>query len=181
MELISICLESLMIILMIFLSIRDVIKRKVPLWGLLAIATIVVAGVVNRIVLDINRENLSNEYISNGYISNEYISNGYISTGFIKGEIASVFIGMLPGVMLLLVSFATKKVGVADGILLCMIGAYQNYLIAVIIFVTSSFLMAVISMILLVARRVNRNTRLPYVPFLTLGFVLSEIVFLLYR
>lgn len=171
MELISICLESLMIILMIFLSIRDVIKRKVPLWGLLAIATIVVAGVVNRIVLDINRENLSNEYIS----------NGYISTGFIKGEIASVFIGMLPGVMLLLVSFATKKVGVADGILLCMIGAYQNYLIAVIIFVTSSFLMAVISMILLVARRVNRNTRLPYVPFLTLGFVLSEIVFLLYR
>lgn len=80
---------------------------------------------------------------------------------------------LLPGMILLAVAFATGKAGVADGVILLLLGAFTGYEICVAASLGGLFLLALISGILLALRRVRKDTRIPFVPFLAAGWLLA--------
>ena len=70
--------------------------------------------------------------------------------------------GVMPGLSLLAIAFATKKAGYGDGI-----GGEK----VLLLFGLSSFLLALCSLVLLVFRKVGRNTGMPFLPFLTAAWI----------
>lgn len=84
-------------------------------------------------------------------------------------------LGLLPGLFLLLVAFVTKKAGYADGIVLAVTGMVLGYQKTMILFCISLLLISVISVLLLFLHKVNGRTRLPYLPFLTVTYVIQQI------
>lgn len=83
-------------------------------------------------------------------------------------------LGSLPGVFLLVVARISKKAGYADGIVLLWLGLLGGYGDGVFVMGISLLLIAAVSMILLVLRRVKKETRIPYIPFLTAGYLLLQ-------
>lgn len=84
----------------------------------------------------------------------------------------AVLIGILPGVFLLLVAAMTKKAGWGDGIVLTALGLICGYRESIFLLTISLLSMSVLSVILLVFRKVGRNTALPYLPFLGLAYII---------
>lgn len=83
---------------------------------------------------------------------------------------ADLWVSLLPGALLLLVGMVTgQAIGYGDGlILLCLapaLGLY-NTCICLLVAMAAS---AIVSIVILALKKGNRNTRLPFVPFLTLG------------
>lgn len=83
-----------------------------------------------------------------------------------------ILTGSLPGVLLLLIAFATKKAGYGDGIVLCCLGVALGGEKSLLLFGLSLFLISLCALILLVLRRVKRNTGLPFLPFLAAAWLL---------
>lgn len=79
-------------------------------------------------------------------------------------------LGSLPGVFLLLVAWFSKKAGYADGIVLLCLGILYGYREGLLVLCVSLLLISLASVVLLMLRRVKRHTRIPYIPFLTVGF-----------
>ena len=84
--------------------------------------------------------------------------------------VAETGTSLLPGVFFLLTGFFTgEKVGYGDGLLLLaaglLLGVYRCFLALGIGLLFS----ALISLFLLLLRRADRHSRIPFVPFLTLG------------
>lgn len=80
---------------------------------------------------------------------------------------------VLPGALLLVIAIATKKVGWADGVVLLLLGLQSGAAQSLTAALIALFMMAVLSIFLLVLRKVKKDTRLPFIPFLTVGYVLS--------
>ncbi len=83
--------------------------------------------------------------------------------------------GLLPGVILLMVSWVTDKVGRADGLVLSIAGSGLTFFEASVLTCISMVLMSLVAAGLLLIKKVNRNSRLPYIPFLFLGYVLMQV------
>ncbi len=84
--------------------------------------------------------------------------------------------GMLVGAGVILISKATGgKIGMGDGLLLCVTGLGLGVWSNLELFALSMFAAAVVSIILLIARLANRKTSIPFVPFLFLGYILQTI------
>lgn len=79
----------------------------------------------------------------------------------------AVLKGMLPGILLLLTAFATRKAGFGDGIALLFLGAAAGGEKAFMLFGLSLFLISLVSLLLLALKKVRRNTQIPFLPFLT--------------
>lgn len=82
----------------------------------------------------------------------------------------AIILSVIPGVMFWMLSFITgEKVGYGDGWLLIMIGLFMGlwkcFLILMIGLISSSLIV----LILLAARKVSRDFKLPFAPFLLLG------------
>lgn len=84
--------------------------------------------------------------------------------------------GLLPGTLLLLIAFVTKKAGYGDGIVLGCLGMALGSGKSLLLFGLSLFLISIFALILLVLRRAGRNTGLPFLPFL--GVAWFMVVFL---
>ena len=82
--------------------------------------------------------------------------------------------GILPGVVMLLVAYATQKAGWADGVILLLLGLHTGFRESVYSFTLSMLIISAVSLMLLVLKRVNRNTKLPYLPFLFAGYVVQK-------
>ena len=78
---------------------------------------------------------------------------------------------LAPGLLLLLISLATRQAGYADGILLLALGVACREGI-MMIFLYSLILMALTAIGLLIMKRADRRTALPYIPFVLLGWIL---------
>ncbi len=88
----------------------------------------------------------------------------------------TIWVSLLPGVLLLLVGIVTgQSVGYGDGLItLCFapaMGLYGTCFSLVIAMAASAF----VSIIILALRKGGRNTRLPFVPFITLGVGVATI------
>lgn len=87
-----------------------------------------------------------------------------------------IFKGMLPGIFLLAVAFATKKAGYGDGIVLLLLGITPEGAGGIQLFGLSLFLISIYAAVLLALRKVHRSTRLPYLPFLTAAWVAGVLI-----
>ena len=94
--------------------------------------------------------------------------------GEIKGTAELVW-GLVPGTLLLLMAVATRKAGIADGIVLLLLSMPLNYRECIVSFVLSFLIMSLVSLFLLVLHKVKGNSKLPYLPFLLAGYMLQAI------
>lgn len=94
----------------------------------------------------------------------------YLEGGCADG--VAVLTGLFPGVLLLAAGILTKKVGYGDGIVALILGVWLENRKIVMLFGISLFFIAVWSLVLLVLRKVGRNTKIPYLPFLTAAWLL---------
>lgn len=87
--------------------------------------------------------------------------------------LAEVAAGVIPGGILLLVSLVTEEsIGYGDGLVLLILGVLCGVMEAVAVLGMALLLAAVLSIVLLVLRRVGRKTKLPFLPCLCSGYLL---------
>lgn len=96
--------------------------------------------------------------------------------GCVQGEnsVGALMGGLIPGTILLLLALATQKAGWVDGIVLMLLGSILGFWQCVLAAMLSLVMISALSVVLLVLKKVDKRTRIPYVPFLTMGFVLCE-------
>ena len=82
-----------------------------------------------------------------------------------------IFLGILPGLFLLAMAWLSKGAGYADGIVLIWLGGLYGYKNGLLFLGSSLFLLALLSIVLLMLRKVKRNSQIPYIPFLTASFL----------
>ena len=93
-----------------------------------------------------------------------------------RPEISELFWSVLPGVALLVLAVLTKKAGWADGAVLLLLGIYTGSRICIISFGLSMFFISIVSLALLAFRNVNKNTKLPFLPFLYAGYMFQAAI-----
>lgn len=98
--------------------------------------------------------------------------------GFTLTEYMEMIKGCIPGVILLLMAVITGKAGTADGVVLIFLGICAGGRVCLTVFMLSLLLISLFSGILLAFRRVGRNTRLPYLPFLAVAWLLGQALIL---
>lgn len=80
--------------------------------------------------------------------------------------------GLIIGAMVILISVVTSgKIGLGDGMLLCVTGLGLGFWGNLELFALALFLAAVLSIILLVLRLADRKKSIPFVPFLLLSYL----------
>ena len=89
--------------------------------------------------------------------------------------ILSILLGMLPGIYMLTVAYLTGKAGYGDGITLMNIGMLTNYKTSILLWGFSMVFLSFFSVVLLCLRRANKDTRIPYLPFLTAVYAVELI------
>lgn len=77
---------------------------------------------------------------------------------------------LFPGAVFLVTAAATGKAGYGDGIVLLMLGLMSGAKVCLLALTVGLFLIAVFSGALLALRKVKRNSRIPFLPFLTVGW-----------
>lgn len=92
-----------------------------------------------------------------------------------KWLVLSILLGMLPGVYMLTVAYLTGKAGYGDGITLMNIGMFTNYKTCILLWGFSMVFLSFFSVGLLCLRRANKDTRIPYLPFLTAAYAVELI------
>lgn len=77
------------------------------------------------------------------------------------------YAGLIPGMCMLLISFASNQsVGYGDGLTILMLGLLVGFKLCVGILCLSLFLISIYSIVLLIIKKANRKTTIPYIPFL---------------
>ncbi|MBE5884766.1 MAG: hypothetical protein E7291_10240 [Lachnospiraceae bacterium] len=95
----------------------------------------------------------------------------------LAGQIAlSQILGILPGTLLVCVAAVTRKAGMADGIVLAIMGIALGYQSAMLLLCISLMLFSVTSVLLMFARKVKMKTQIPYLPFLTVALLIQQII-----
>lgn len=81
--------------------------------------------------------------------------------------------GAIPGGLLLLFGWITRQaIGYGDGLLLLICGFYLGGMAAGLLFVIGLFILFPVSLGLLITRRANRGTQLPFAPGLLAAYLL---------
>lgn len=83
----------------------------------------------------------------------------------------SAVLGMVPGGFLILSGYLTGKVGYGDGIALVGAGLLVGYRSGFVLMGFSLFFMSLFCVGVLLFKKGNGNTRIPYLPFLTIAYV----------
>lgn len=132
------------LIYLVILSIYDCREKAVPVLHLFAGGTVILAVVVYRSV-------------------------------FFEGSglqfAAGLLPAMIPGVILLFAVWITKKAGYADGVVLLVVGIALGYREGMLLFCISLILISLFSGGMLLFGRGNGNTRIPYIPFIAIAYV----------
>lgn len=87
--------------------------------------------------------------------------------------IAELIAGLVPGIVVLVLAFATREsIGTGDGLVVCLLGLFGGWQQCVGVFGMALVLSAVLAIILLVCRKAGRKTELPFLPGLFGGYLL---------
>lgn len=94
----------------------------------------------------------------------------------LKGELVlgTLIGGLLPGAFLLLLAGITGRIGMADGVVIMALGAQCGLRDCLLLLFYSLFSLSVFSVLLLILRRADGNTRIPFLPFLLLGYLICQ-------
>ena len=93
-----------------------------------------------------------------------------------ENNLMNFFAGMIPGMILLLMAIGTQKAGWADGIVLMLLGSVLGFRQCVLATMFSLVLISVLSVILLILKKADKKTTVPYIPFLTAGVILCKFI-----
>ena len=89
---------------------------------------------------------------------------------FVKTDFISVFLGMVVGLSVLLVSFFSRQqIGYGDGLVALVLGPAFGIWTMLLGIVIAFFGSSIFSIILLLLKKAEKKTRIPFVPFITLG------------
>lgn len=92
-------------------------------------------------------------------------------------EISKMFIDILPGLILLLLGKATgESIGYGDGYLFIIVGIYIGFIRTAGVLITALFLITIVSIFLLITRKANRGTELPFIPVVLISYFLQWIL-----
>ncbi len=95
----------------------------------------------------------------------------------IQGELSWVgmLTGMIPGILLLLMARLSGKAGYADGIVLLELGLCLGYRESMFLFCLALLLLSAVSVILLLLGKAHRHTKMPYLSFVAIVFLLRQL------
>jgi len=83
------------------------------------------------------------------------------------------FCGLGIGILVLVISKITEgKIGLGDGLLLCITGMGMGFWSNLELFGMALFFAALTSILLLVSRRADRKKSIPFVPFLLIAYLI---------
>ena len=134
-------------IILTILSVFDIRMRKLP-------TVLLMAGVITAVIRLIMILPL------NGPLSEQ------------QRIVTVALLGALPGIAMTGLSYITDKVGKGDGVVLIIMGLFENCFFVTLASCMACFGLAVFSGILLVLHKAGRNTRMPFVPFLTAAYLI---------
>lgn len=106
------------------------------------------------------------------------LMGGVVSCQYVAAKSGSAewWLGMIPGTVLLMLALGTKKAGCADGLVTMFLGGILGLRQCILALMLSLILISVLSLLMLVLHKANKGTKVPFIPFLTLGFALCEIM-----
>ena len=92
---------------------------------------------------------------------------------YVGGQLSCMEIlqGIVPGLFTLFLAWITGKVGYADGIVLVQMGCCMGYRRGMILFCASMMLLSLYCLVLICFKKIGKNTKIPYFPFLALSYV----------
>jgi prepilin signal peptidase PulO-like enzyme (type II secretory pathway) len=126
------------------MSVPDIKKKKIPVWMLIVTASLTILMAVLSVIGN---------------------------TGWLV-KLVGMAAGLLPGAALILLGKITGKVGLADGIILSVIGALEGYMGAIAVLAVSCFIMSIPAMILLALKKVRKETAMAFVPYICVGYLI---------
>ena len=109
--------------------------------------------------------------------------NGYLCVATILAAIAirvyvmgendiSILIDLIPGTIMYVFSLVSKKcIGKGDALVLLFIGSVMGYYHEMAALMVSVILTGILSLIMLVIKKADRDTEIPFVPFLSIGAI----------
>ena len=84
-----------------------------------------------------------------------------------RAEAAPLLMALIPGIFYLLMSLISgAQIGQGDGLTILVLGLLTGPSLAVVITAAAQFACAVCALLMLAMKRADRNTRIPFVPFL---------------
>ena len=94
----------------------------------------------------------------------------------VQWTLLNALLGCIPGVIMLLVGWLSKKVGCGDGMILVSVGMVIGYRSCFVLLCASLLLMSLFCIGLLILKKGNRNTRIAYLPFLGVVYLVGMFV-----
>lgn len=91
-------------------------------------------------------------------------------------DIINALYALLPGIMLILVALCTGKAGYGDGLVVLVLGLELGAAECILIVFVGLVFLSVFSLVLLLLHKVKRNSKIPFLPFLSLGWIIIECV-----
>lgn len=90
-----------------------------------------------------------------------------------RGELEWTIVlgGLLPGAILCLLAGITRKVGMADGLVVMALGAQYGLWGSLLLLFYSLVLLSVFSVFLVVLHKADNSTHIPYLPFLFISYL----------
>lgn len=96
---------------------------------------------------------------------------------FDKREIILILYSFIPGALLLALSLCTREsIGYGDGLVVLVLGMLTGVETCFLVVGLGLLVSSLCALILLVLRKVNGRSRLPFIPFLTIGLGVVLIV-----
>lgn len=159
--------ETVLVLFFIFNSILDIKDRKVSLGSCVFIGVIGVSILLYDISCGLYADNMN--MFCAGMFDGTLGGFGNICVFLIMMLLCRCILGIL-------VIFAGYKglfsIGGGDGMVIMTIGIFQGVMGTIRIVFWGLFLSAILGICLMIAGKVKRNTELPFVPFLFLGYIL---------
>ena len=107
----------------------------------------------------------------NGYICLVMIMVSFLIRVKIKQDADfTILLDFIPGVLIYVLSkLSPRSIGDGDALVLIFIGSVVGYMKEMQFLIISVFLAGLIALILFALKKVDRDTKLPFVPFLSVG------------
>lgn len=93
--------------------------------------------------------------------------------GICGGEGWLLFMGVIPGLLLIFMGFLTKdKVGYGDGIMVIILGLVLGWPDSFVVYMLAQFGILLFAIGLMVVKKVPRDAQIPFAPFLAVGVLI---------
>ncbi|MGN0401598.1 MAG: prepilin peptidase [Acetatifactor sp.] len=79
-----------------------------------------------------------------------------------------------PGVLFLLIAAFTGNMGYGDGMVLILLGLMRGQKLCLIAVMVSLLIISIFAAGALMFKKAKRNTRIPFLPFLAVGWIIAE-------